>query len=107
MSFSDILGSALDGDMYDHPGKVTVMKYAVRKYRDRPALKVGESVTIVRMAMLADNYGSRARVLVCNNAGLERWVNGTDIEPVQAEISPALKRCLEIASEKMEEIAND
>lgn len=74
--------STIDRSMYDHPGKTTVMRYAVRRHRDRPALAAGESVTIVRMTFQETRYGLTPRVLIRTESGAERWVNGSDIEPL-------------------------
>ena len=79
-----IFAGMIDRDMYDHPGKQTVMTRSIRKYQNRPALTAGQTVTIVRMDFREDQYGVWPRVLVRSDDG-ERWVNGADIEPLTVE----------------------
>ena len=76
---------AIDRDMFDHPGKQTTMAYAVRRYQDRPALTVGETVTIVRFHADSDRYGIKCRVLVRTESGAERWTPTSNINPVPDE----------------------
>lgn len=79
MSMSDIVTRQIDHELFDHPGRTTTVKYAVRKYRDRPALAVGDRVTIVRFAQVEDQYGPLPRLLVRTASGAERWVDATSL----------------------------
>ncbi len=92
--------TTIDRAMYDHPGKQTTMTYAVRRYRDRPALAVGQPVTIVRFHADSDRYSIKCRVLVRTESGAERWVNGSDVEPIRDPADDAaFARMGEIATE--------
>jgi hypothetical protein len=91
VSMSDIIARQLDHELYDHPGRETTVKYAVRKYQDRPALKVGDKVTIVRFTRVEGNYGPEPRILVRVEDGRERWIHATVLtigDEINAESAP-------------------
>lgn len=77
---SDVIARSVDHEIWDHPGLVVPVRYAIRKYRDRPALRVGELVTIVRFARIEGLDGPEPRLLVRNVYGIERWIPATNVE---------------------------
>lgn len=91
----------IDRDMYDHPGQTTTMVRPIRKYRDRPALAAGETVTIVRMSFVQEPWGLLPRVLVRTASDAERWVAGSDITPITGTNPKMYARLGEIASDML------
>lgn len=86
-------------DMYDHPGAQTSIVRPVRKWQDRPALSVGQPVTIVRVRLEMGRYIMECRILVRTESGVERWVDETKVAPVEHDgNASAYARMGEIAS---------
>ncbi len=89
---------AIDRSMWDHPGKTTTMKYAIRKYKDRGAIAVGTEIRIVKYAAVDGRYGIESRVLVETLDGLvKRWVPATSVTPIESGNEKAFARMGEIA----------
>jgi hypothetical protein len=91
VSMSEIIARQLDHELYDHPGRETTVTIAIRKYQDRPALKVGDKVTVVRFARVEGQYGGEPRLLVRNTNGVERWIPATNVslgDEINAESAP-------------------
>lgn len=90
--------TTFDRMMYPAGFKTTMVR-AVRKYRDRPALTMGQPVTIKKLDWIDNGYGPTPRVLVETGTGATRWVDGCNVEPCKTGNEKALKRIGEIAEE--------
>lgn len=89
---------AIDRSMWDHPGKTTTMKYAIRKYKNRGAIAVGTEIRIVKFEAQSDQYGIHSRVLVETLDGsVKRWVPATSVTPIEGGNEKAFARMGEIA----------
>lgn len=91
--------TTIDRMMYP-TGFETTMKRPVRKWKDRPALTVGQAVTIMRLDW-EDICGGTlvARVQVKTADGSLRWVYGSHVEPCRTGNESAMQRLGEIAEE--------
>lgn len=70
----------IDRSLY-YPGRTGVMKRRVRKYQDRPALAVGEAVTVLELRHVDNGYGGGfPRVKVESEHGTVRWIDAVDVE---------------------------
>lgn len=81
-------------------GFQTTMKQAVRKWKNRPALAVGQQVRIRKIDWEEICKGTFVpRVLVEAEDGSMRWVYGSKVEPCNTGNEKALNRIGEIAEE--------
>lgn len=81
-------------------GFETTMTRPVRKWRNRPALTVGQEVVIMRLDWEEICKGTFVpRVQVKAKDGSLRWVSGTSVEPCTTGNEAALERIGEIAKE--------
>lgn len=81
-------------------GYETTITRPVRKWKNRPALTVGQPVTIVKLDWEEICNGTFVpRVQVKAKDGSLRWVSGTNVEPCTTGNESALKRLGEIADE--------
>lgn len=81
-------------------GFKTVMNLPVRKWKNRPALEIGQPVTIINLDW-EDICGGNLipRLLVKTEDGAQRWINGSHVEPCTTGNEKAHKRLGEIAEE--------
>ncbi len=65
--------------MYDHPGEQGKMRYSVRKWKNRPALAIGDTITVIRYQSALSSPNGVTRLLV-SYQGIERWINAADVD---------------------------
>ncbi len=81
-------------------GFETTMTRAVRKWKDRPPLTEGQSVTIVKLDWKDIGGGNLIpRVLVETEGGSQRWIDGCNVVPCTTGNEKAMGRLGEIAAE--------
>ena len=90
--------TTFDRMMYPTGFKTTIT-HAVRKWKDRPALTIGQAVTITRLDWTDEGYGPMPRVLIETETGAKRWIPGSNVEPCTTGNESAKKRLGEIAEE--------
>lgn len=90
--------TTIDRMMYP-AGYATTIVYAVRKWKHRPALAVGQPVTIKKLDWRDMGYGPIPRVLVEDDNGAERWINASSVAPCTTGNEKAMVRLGEIATE--------
>lgn len=84
-------------------GFETTMQEGVRKWKHRPALTVGQKVTIKRLdwdEICKGTYVPRVQVEAAD--GSLRWVPGSKVEPCMTGNEKAIARLGEIATEFFE-----
>lgn len=80
-------------------GFETTIVYRVRKWRNRPALEIGQPVTITRLDWTDNGYCLVPRVLVETGDGATRWIDASSVEPCKTGNEAAKQRLGEIATE--------
>lgn len=90
--------TTFDRMMYPVGFKTTITR-ATRKWKDRPALTIGQAVTITRLDWTEEQWGLSPRVLVETETGAKRWISGSNVNPCTTGNEAACKRLGEIAEE--------